>query len=374
MCSDGFRRFAAGVVRVFILKPDGIGDFVLATGAIRLLAREFGEENVILCVKSLLVPLAKSQFPHAIVIDLPVAAQRKVLNLFLRNFLACLPTWWRLRTTPVDIAICLRSMRNYLETLLFLSSRARRHVANENILLRGKRRVRMLVENSSHRIFGSELTPYPDPGGDVPMEIEAHRRVIEQTLQRPVALAEILPVITPTKQPVESSSYWICAPITNLGSKLYPLPKWRDAFQALQPESANKRILLVGSEDQRTPLSELQSLLCEAGCGGAEVCFPGDLVDFVNLIAGAEMLFTVDTAAAHFAIALDRRTLILFSGLHRGMFGPWHRSARQSWLEPLPSAKKRKWHAGIEPARVAAEARRLLVGLATELPPPPVRP
>src|SRR4029078_12565835 len=34
------RRFAARVVRVFIFKPDGIGDFVLASGALRLLARE----------------------------------------------------------------------------------------------------------------------------------------------------------------------------------------------------------------------------------------------------------------------------------------------------------------------------------------------
>lgn len=365
-------RGGTGLVRAFIFKPDGIGDFVLATGAIRLLAREFGEENLILCVKSILVPLARSQFPRATVFDLPVAAKRRILNLFLRNLLACLPLWWRVRTTSVETTICLRSMRNYLETLIFLSVRSRRHIANENILLRGKRRVRMTVEQTVNRIFGTELVAYPDPG-NLPMELEAHRRVLEQTLRRPVAAEEVLPVITSASPTEMAEAYWVCAPITNLASKLYPPAKWQKLFEELLPEAGLKKILLVGSEDQRASLEELEGLLRASGCAGVEVFFPVDLVAFVDCIAGAEMLFTVDTAAAHFSTALDRRTLILFSGLHRGMFGPWSRSAAQSWLEPLafPNGKKKKWHAGIEPSRAAAEARRLLALSARELPPIP---
>jgi len=354
------RRFAAQVVRVFILKPDGIGDFVLASGALRLLARECGEENLILCVKSLLVPLARSQFPRATVMDLPVAAERKVINLFAWNFIACLPVWWRLRTTPVETAVCLRSMRNYLETFLFLSSQAGRRVASENILLRGKRKVRTMVETTANRFFRTELTPYPETAEEMPMEIEAHRRVAECVLQREVAAAEVLPVLhssAPT-----GGEYWICAPITNLASKVYPLAKWGEIFRELQPEAAGKKILLTGSEDQRAMLEELQALLREGGLAKAEVFIPADLVAYVDLIAGAEIMLTVDTAAAHFATALNRPALILFSGLHRGMFGPWRRSERQSWLlaEVQPEGKKKKWHAGIAPARAAAEVRALL--------------
>lgn len=362
-------------VRVFIFKPDGIGDFVLATGAIRRLADEYGEDNLIVCVKSLLVPLAQSQFPQATVLDLPVAARRRVLNLFLRNFFFCLPLWWRVRTTSVDQAVCFRSMRNYLETLIFLSTRSPRHIANENILLRGKRRVRQMVETTVNHFFRTELVPYPDPGGDLPLELEAHRRVLEQTLQRPVSPAEVLPVITPPHPCGQAEPYWICAPITNLASKLYPPAKWQSLFQALQPEAATRKILLVGSEDQRPALEELQNLLQEAGCTRAKVFLPTDLVALVDAIAGSEMLFTVDTAAAHFATALDRKALILFSGLHRGMFAPWQRSAAQSWLEPLvsPAGKKKKWHAGIDPARAAVEARRLLALPARELPSGPLR-
>ena len=47
-------------MRLFILKPDGIGDFILVTGALRLLASELGEENLLICVRSVIVPLAKA--------------------------------------------------------------------------------------------------------------------------------------------------------------------------------------------------------------------------------------------------------------------------------------------------------------------------
>jgi ADP-heptose:LPS heptosyltransferase len=54
-------------LRVFILKPDAIGDFILASGCIRLIAREAGEENVVLAVRADVAPLAKSQFPKALI-------------------------------------------------------------------------------------------------------------------------------------------------------------------------------------------------------------------------------------------------------------------------------------------------------------------
>ena len=34
----------------FLFKPDGIGDFFLSSGVVRLLGREFGEENLTIAV------------------------------------------------------------------------------------------------------------------------------------------------------------------------------------------------------------------------------------------------------------------------------------------------------------------------------------
>ncbi|HEU4678283.1 MAG TPA: hypothetical protein VFS35_02105, partial [Terrimicrobiaceae bacterium] len=123
-------------MRLFIFKPDGIGDFILVTGAVRLLAAAFGEANLLICVRSVIAPLARSQFPQAVILELPTAVERKVVNLFVRNFFYCLPVWFTLRRTRVDAAVCFRSMRNYLETFLFYSAKAKRFFACENILLR----------------------------------------------------------------------------------------------------------------------------------------------------------------------------------------------------------------------------------------------
>jgi ADP-heptose:LPS heptosyltransferase len=347
------------IVRLFILKPDGIGDFVLATGGLRILAAEFGEQNLLICVKSALVSFAHSQFPHAKIIELPTAARRKVVNLFARNLISCLPLWLKLRTTPVDGAVCLRSMRNYLETLLFYSARTKRFFACENILLRPEKRVRRYVEAGVRKYFRPELVPYPEKAEEIPLEIEAHRRLVERILDRPVEAGEVLPILHPTIE--EHGDYWICAPITN-PSKVYPFPLWKEVFCALKPESLTKSIYLVGSEDQREQLQDLQGLLQGEGISGAQEYVPADLVEFLNLVAGGQLILTVDTAAAHFATALDKPCVVLFSGLHRGMFGPWQRSGQQRWLLPEapPGKVKFKWHAGIAPHRAAEEVRDLM--------------
>jgi ADP-heptose:LPS heptosyltransferase len=349
-------------VRIFVFKPDGIGDFVLATGAIRLLAREFGEENLTLCVKTILVPLARDQFPRAEVLELPTAAERKVLNLFVWNFLACLPLWGRLRTRKFDAALCFRSMRNYLETYLFYSARARRFVACENILLRSGRKVRTAVEGTVRRLMRPELVPYPE-SAELPLEIEANRVVVERLLGRFVAPAEVLPQLRPGGSAAPAGGYWLCAPITNLQSKVYPFARWREILSQLRGEAAGKKILLAGVKSDVPKLEELLAGLREDGAVDAEICLPGDLAAFVRVIAGAELVLSVDTAAAHFATALDRPTVVLFSGLHLGMFGPWKRGDRQAWLlpeNPLPGEKKRKWHTRLSPARAAVAVRTVL--------------
>ncbi len=359
MQEDAFRQTIVKTVRLFILKPDGIGDFVLATGGIRLLAAEFGEANLLICVRSILVAFARSQFPQATIIELPTASERKTVNLFARNFVYCLPLWFKLRTMPVGGAVCFRSMRNYLETFLFYSARTKRFFACENILLRPEKKVRAAVEKAVLRLFRPELIAYPEKSDSIPWEVEAHRRLVASVLHRAVEPHEILPVLHPTGD--NDEDYWICAPVTT-ASKVYPFPLWREVFCALKPESLAKRILLVGSEDQRLRLNELEAVLREAGMAGAQSYVPADLVKFLNLVAGGELSITVDTAAAHFATALDKPCVILFSGLHQGMFGPWHRSAKQRWLVPEapPGKAKFKWHEGILPGRVAAEVRKLM--------------
>lgn len=346
-------------MRVLIFKPDGIGDFVLATGAIRLLEQEAGVSRLVLCVKSILVPLARDQFPGAEILPLPTAAERRVINLFVWNFAVTQPLWWRLRTGRFDTALCLRSMRNYLETFLFFSAGSRRHIACENLLLRSGRKVRAAVEHVVRRLVKPEWVPYP-ASGPLPLEIEAHRAVVTRLLGRPVTDAEILPTLR-FASPLPGD-HWVCAPVTNLASKVYPFPRWREVMGLLRPEAGDRKLLLIGVPADRPLLEELRDGLHQDGCARAEIHLPADLAALVRVIAGAGLVLSVDTAAAHFAAALDRPLAVAFSGLHQGMFAPWRRSARQEWVLPDPqdSGKKRKWHARLSPDKLAAAARRAL--------------
>lgn len=341
-------------MRIFIFKPDGIGDFVLATGALRVMAAEVGEENLVICVKSILVPLARAQFPKATVRELPTVATRKILNLFTKNLILCTPLFLWLLRSKFDASVCLRSMRNYLELFLFYAPRARRYLAAENVMLRSGHKVRSMVEGAFAKVFGAELLDYPKEA-ILPLEIESHRLIVSRLFQRDVTPAEVIPTFHAS--PSRQDDYWICAPITNLAKKVYPFPRWVEVFRELSP--LYKRVLLVGAPEDRPRLEELLGLLKD---DRFEIFLPKDLNAYVDLISGARLMLTIDTAAAHFATALDIRTLVLFSGLHRGMFCPWQRSERQIWLQPEmpPGQEKAKWYKGLPPERAAAEARRLL--------------
>lgn len=349
-CSSG--------VRYFLFKPDGIGDFVLVTGSISLLAREAGEENLTICVRDLLAPLAGAQFPRATVIGLPVVEKRRVVNLFLANFLRCLPARRALRARPVESAACYRHMRAYLQTFLFFSARSRRFVACENLLARNRKPSRVFVEALVQRLYHPEIVPYPDSSDSAPTELEANRRVTERLLGRAVALAEVLPVLRTSA--TVAPGRWVLCPLSSKETKDYPLAAWREVFQRLGAEERGREIVIAGSHGQRVPLEELAGLLRGCGFVRARAEVPGDLLQFVELLGTAEGILTVDTAAAHIATALDKPCVVLFSGLHRGMFGPWTRSERQRWLAPPAPGRKQKWHAALPPENVAGQIREAL--------------
>ena len=114
-------------MRVFILKPDAIGDFILASGCIRLIAGESGEENLVLAVRSDIAPLAIIQFPKALVLPLTLREKRRILNVTTVNILHSLPSWLWMLGLRADAALCLRSMRAYLHTISFSPPRQTPH-------------------------------------------------------------------------------------------------------------------------------------------------------------------------------------------------------------------------------------------------------
>jgi ADP-heptose:LPS heptosyltransferase len=343
---------------LFILKPDGIGDFVLASGAIRRVAGEFGEEELVLAVLPLVAPLAAMQFPRATVVDLRLLARRRKLNLFLANLLRVAPHWAWLLGRRFDAAISLRHARPYLHSFLLASLRARRLVVVRNQLAAHGEAARSTVEALLWRLRRVRPLPYPAGIEFVPLEIEAHRRVIGSLIGQPVTWPEVRPVLRAT--PRGGADILLC-PASSKRAKDFPPERWAEVFQNLPPAWRGRRILLAGGPGQEPVLAEFEAALRPGGFAHATTATPMSLPDFTGLVAGASLVLTVDTAAAHIACALDRPCVILFSGTHRGVYAPWTSSDRQVWIEPVPGGpvprKKKDWHLGIDLEAVVAAIR-----------------
>ena len=357
------------MARCFIFKPDGIGDFFLSTGVIRLLAGEFGEENLTVAVLPALRSVVTGQFPKASVVLLPMEKKRVILNVFVANCLRCFPSWLKLIKMRPDDVICLRHMRDYLQNVLFYSVRSRRRFVSENLLLGNDRPVRRWTEAMFISIFSPTVIRYPKADGHakremgLPTELEANRLLVSSLLKRDVNVEEILPKLFPVKKIGGEGAFWICAPFSSDPGKDFPTERWVELLASLEPNERPKELILTGSAGQASRLEGfralIHSVMPELG-NSTRVAIPPSLQDFIDLLAGAECVLTIDTAAAHAAIALDRRTLVLFSGQHSGMFAPWVSSPWQHWMFSSKSSHEDAWHASLGNAAILAALRSIL--------------
>ena len=345
-------------MRVFILKPDAIGDFILASGCIRLIAREAGEENLVLAVRSDVAPLAKSQFPKALVLPLTLREKRRILNVTTVNILHSLPSWMKMLGLRVDAALCLRSMRAYLHTIWFYTPRAKRRIACQNLLLARPRVRRPAVENFVTRTFKPTLLPYPALG-KLPTDIEANRSVAAELLGREISDAEILPsLILP--EPIPRSTRWLLCPFSSSLAKDYPAEKWATALQILVPERGNSPLHLAAGPNQQEQLAAFAQILRAAGIQNLAIDPPKPLGDFLKSIAAARLVLTVDTAAAHMACALGSPAVIASAGHHPGVYAPYSPNGLQNWIMPPAQLKKAEWRQFTTPEILADTARQIL--------------
>ncbi|MEI8292547.1 MAG: glycosyltransferase family 9 protein [bacterium] len=345
-------------MRVFVLKPDAIGDFILASGCIRLLARELGERNLVIAVRADVAPLAKCQFPEAEILPLPLREKRRFFNLATVNVINCLPAWFRLLSLRVDAAICLRSMRAYLHTITFYIPRSQRYIACENLLLANPRLRRPAVEKFVQHVFNPSLLPYPAPG-DIPTEIHANKIVAEKVLNRRVANEEILPVLIPSRS-IWPQNYWLLCPFSSTRSKDYSANDWAEALKILAHERSGAPLYLAAGPNQYERLQEFANPLKNSGLEQLKICPPMSLPDFLQLTAEARLVLTVDTSAAHMACALGTPAVIASAGQHPGVYAPYSTNGRQIWLLPPTGSSKVDWRQQITPRAIADSARRVL--------------
>lgn len=343
---------------IVILKPDEIGDFVMATGAIRLLTEAFGEENATLVVKSEIAPLARCEFPRSRVEALASSVRRKSRNS-LGGFASLLPTLRRLRRLRTEAVVCLRPRRNSFQTMLFAAPRSARHVAAENVFVREGGLRRKTIESLLCFAISPELLPYPPECGNLPLELASHRAVVARVLGRDIDAAEISPRIDSARW--RGSGGWLLCPFSSRAMKDYSADLWLESLLCLASHLP-ARICLAGGPDQGERLQSFAAVLQKGLPNSFIEVLPCKSLDhFPELVARADLVLTVDTAAAHFACAIDAPAVIVDSGNNPGVYGPYGCPERQVWLTgDRKKFGRLRWRESVPPKMVAEAVKRAL--------------
>lgn len=322
------------------------------------MARELDEKNLIICVRADVAPLAKAQFPQADIIPLPLRTKRRLVNLAAVNVFHCLPIWLKLIGFRVDAAVCLRSMRAYLHTITFYLPRTTRRIACENLLLSNPRLRRPAVENFVNRTFRPILLPYPEKN-ILPSDIEANRLVTSKLLNRDLSPEECLPRLTPP-HPVILNNRWLLCPFSSSRSKDYPAESWTEVLKILDSDRAGAPLQLAAAPDQSDRLHDFARILKANGLRNFQIDPPVPLPAFIQSIAEARLVLTVDTSAAHMACAIGTPAVIISAGQHPGVYAPYSRNGVQKWLVPPEGISGKEWRTHFSPGSIVEAIREIL--------------
>lgn len=311
-----------------ILKLDRLGDFVLATGAIRFLAEGLTEAEVTLVVSKTTSQFARAQFPGFRIIELPVVGSGGLKDS-AKNLLA-------LRRAAAgerfDRLVCLRYQRNLFDWLAFDAFSAGSRVTVDD----GASFLTDLQKRAFRRPPANYISQPSAQDPDYCRELQRHAAVCSSATGRGCSPKDVLPLITASLSAEQGGL--VVSPFASRGAqdiRTYPrdlLVQALRQFGGISPE----RIVLCGSPADEAKLSALAGALRSAGCVRVEVGIFATFQLFCNRVAAARAVLTMDTSTAHVATALDKPTVVILGGGHFGDFGPWHRSNRQRWLnEPM---------------------------------------
>ena len=315
------------VYRLVILKLDRLGDGVLALGAVRLLIKESGGQGILLIVSSVAEALFRREFPEAELLVMPPFS-----GSFWPDFVKTMARHAsKLRSIRADHLVCLRHQASdYLHAIVALMQVRQVHASCwphvwERVCLSYPK--------------GGQVA-YPQQAEEGCLELEAHRRVVQEVLGQPVDFHEILPVLQSGDQKCESML--LVCPVAGSMIRQYPPELLAQAVKGFLQNHAGMGLTFCmppGADD--APWTHAMK---EAGLDGA--CHwvrPESLEELLQAINAAHLVLAPDSAPAHLVTAMNKPGVFLLGGGHYGMFAPWRTSGRQIWLNHPMSCNQCRW-------------------------------
>ncbi len=308
----------AGGSHLVVFKPDGIGDFILATGAIRWVMQH-EKRPVVLLTSSEASALARAQFPSLTIHSLPGSVRRKSFHS-----LAYLKEAWRAATRygGSDL-ICLRHSLNHNDHLVLRWLRPVRSSGTVNSPIAPK-----LLDNAPTFNF-SVPVQYPPTRDGLPAEVCAHRDVLQAHYSNSEAIGSrsLFPFLRiDHERPTRRLTIF---PHTNLKLRNFPLERLAAVVNSLD-RSLYSDIAVCGSAYDHEHMQVFLTLL-DADTG-AQLIHTKSILEVVPLIASSAAVLTMDSAPAHIAICCGTPSVSILAGGQYGHFAPYGDPDTNVWL------------------------------------------
>lgn len=307
--------------RVGIFKADGLGDFILAAGAIRTVLDHHGHENCVLITSPAARDYARHEFPRAALVVVKPFSGRLWRTRGVLRELAPTPLFLE----GVEELVSLRHHRYLHQDLILASIPCRRSYGLQNPPHRFDREwARSRLRFDTER----EWPVTARPGWC--LELECHQALLELVLGSPVDPHATMPRLT--TMPSGPREPWVAvAPYGTNALRDLPMTM----LAALGRHLAERHRLplrLLSSPAQLERLTADAATLRSLGVPSVDVLLTRDVPALIEAVRRTRLLVSTETGTSHLGTAADVPMLGIIGGGHYGLFGPWQRSNRQRWV------------------------------------------
>jgi ADP-heptose:LPS heptosyltransferase len=325
--------------RVFILRPDNLGDLVLFSGALRHLRHHWPKAHITLCVRA----YALDYFAHCPHVDRVIAYDRVRDTLFGPGRLPWMPNFrgrdrlggWLRRHSPGLVRFSLRSdlailpilspYPEYHECLRELRARERIGICGRHDCQSAEADLRSRPWYS--RQWDASAIPWNFP------ELEATRQFL-QFLGLDAAAADLWPEFWTTPGDAQAAGHLLPAEPALLTLGLAPgvssspikfLPASWYASAVKNLPCTNLRVVLFGSAADQPLNREVAQALAQLKPVEQVLDLTGRTAvrELIECLRRCDFVLSQDSAALHLATALRKPVTGILGGGHFGRFYPW---------------------------------------------------
>lgn len=294
-----------------IIKLDAIGDYILFRNFLEVIKKSstYKDWRITLCGNIIWKDLAET-FDRRFIDSFIWVDKEK----FRHNFFYALSTLRLLLRERFEVALHPSYNRDVVSDFLTRAAGVRKRIGSAG----DERAINMKPRQKS--ITDRYYTELIHTGSETLFEFFRYRKFFERALHESISIAKPFVDTEKTANPAPlDSPYAVVFPGASHSNR-----RWHtNNFAEVSDSIASKyklAIAVCGSASDGALFEELKKKMKKAVPHNMT---GGTLTELAKIIAGAEIVVTNDTSAAHMAVALGKKVVSLLNGRHFGRFSPY---------------------------------------------------